>query len=97
MIVSAKTKKGQRLLATAHKNIGHDLNGVYINPSAEKQRAYYNCLRKYLDTPEHAGFRICSKNTYSFIVAWYGLYIDKDGVVYDAVYVETAASSYIII
>ena len=97
MIVNAMTKNGQCLLATANRNIGHDLTDVYKNPSAKKQRAYYNCLRKYFDTPEHRDFRICTKNTFQFTVAWYGLYLDKDGVAYDALYVETATNSYIVI
>ena len=96
MIVSAKTKKGQRLLATAAQNIGHDLTDVYENPGANKQAAYRRCLERYLDTRAHANFHICTKNTYKFSVAWCGIYIDEYGFDHKATFIETATYSYII-
>ena len=96
MIVRASTKKGQRLLSTAAQNIGHHLTDVYINPSAEKQRAYSHCLEKYFNTRAHANFHICSKNTFKFTVAWCGVYTDDYDFNHKATFIETATNSYII-
>lgn len=96
MIVSAKTKKGQRLLATAAQNIGHDLTDVYNNPSIEKQRAHRHCLEKYFNTRAHENFHICSKNTFQFTAAWNGIYTDEYDFDHKAVFMETATNTYII-
>ena len=96
MIVRASTKKGQRLLAVAAQNIGHDLNDVYNNPSANKQAAYSRCLERYFDTRAHANFHICSKNTFQFTVAWNGIYTDEYDFNHKATFIETATYSYII-
>lgn len=97
MIVRANTKKGQCLLSTATQNIGHDLTDVYNHPSANKQAAYLRCLGKYFATRAHANFHICSKNTFQFTVAWNGIYTDEYGFNHKAIFIETAANSYIII
>ena len=45
----------------------------------------------------HSNFRLCGYNTFSFTAAWDGQYIDKDGVVHYATFVETKDNSYVVI
>lgn len=97
-VYKRENKNGQRVLAMANSNIkGDTLYHAYKNPSAEKLKAYEWCKQKFLDTPYSYGFRICSANTFGFTAAWGGNFIDKNGVIYNATFVETKDNSYVVI
>lgn len=82
----------------AHKFEGYTLNDVYSTYSAEKEKAYNQCLEKYRNTQGSFDFYICSHNTFQFTVTWKGGYVDSEtAVCYPAVFLETAKNSYVII
>lgn len=97
-VYNRKNKNGQRVLAMSNYNIkGDTLYHAYKTPSAEKLKAYEWCKQKFLDTPHSYGFRICGCNTFGFTAAWEGDFIDGDGWVHKATYVETKCNSYVVI
>ena len=97
-VYKRENKNGQRILAMANCNVkGDTLYHAYKKPSTEKQRAFVQCREKYLSTPYAHKFRVCGANTFGFTVAWEGGYIDKDGVLYNATFVETKDNSYVVI
>lgn len=96
-IYKRENKNGQRVLSMARYTRGYYLHDIYDNPSYDKKHAYDRCLEKYGVTPGHSNFRLCGYNTFSFTAAWDGQYIDKDGVLHNATFVETKDNSYVVI
>ena len=96
-VYKRENKNGQRILAMARYTRGYYLHDIYDNPSYDKKCAYDRCVEKYGVTPGHSNFRLCGYNTFSFTAAWDGQYIDKDGVVHYATFVETKDNSYVVI
>ena len=97
MIVKYSTKRGQELVNRGTKWEGFDLYQVYDNWSSAKQRAWDWCFDKYMNTPNHEQFSICSHNTFQFSVSWLGDYTMEDGSIEPAMFLETANNSYIIL
>lgn len=91
-ILKGSTKAGQNIIARGTQWIGDYLGQVYTSWSAEKQNEYDKCYQKYLSTPEHSAWGICSKNTWQFTVSWLGLYDGENALFY-----ETASNSYIVL
>ena len=96
-VYKRENKNGQRVLEMARYTRGYYLHDIYGNPSYDKKRAYDWCVEKYGATPGHSNFRLCGYNTFGFTAAWDGQYIDKDGVVHYATFVETKDNSYVVI
>lgn len=97
-VYKRENKNGQRVLAMANSNIkGDTLYHAYRSPSAGKLKAYEWCKQKFFGTPHSYGFRICSANSFGFTAAWEGDFIDKDGVIHNATFVETKDNSYVVI
>lgn len=91
-IIKASTKRGQNLIAIGSQWEGVSLRQVYDRWSAKKEEAWERCYNKYLGTPEHDAFSICSHNSYQFSVSWVGLY---DGE--NAMFLETADNHYVVL
>ena len=91
-IIKASTKRGQNLIARGSQWEGVTLGQVYDSWSASKDEAWDYCYNKYLDTPEHDAFSICSHNTFQFSVSWVGLYEGEN-----AMFLETASNSYVVL
>ena len=91
-VLYEKTKRGQKIISSAERNIGYELSDIYRNWSWAKQTAYNDCYDKYLNTDHHYGFHICSKNTNSFTVAWYGYFGGQEATFY-----ETKDYSYVVL
>lgn len=68
--VNEWTFTGQQLLARAACNIGTELSDVYSYWSNEKSEAYKNCWDMYTSDDNARNFRIVSRNTNQFSVAW---------------------------
>lgn len=83
---------GKKLIAIGSHWIGNTLNQIYDHWSQAKENAYNQCYNKYLATPEHDAWGICSKNTFGFTVSWVGKYGDTD-----ALFVETKDNSYVVL
>lgn len=92
IILKGSTKKGQDIVAKGTKWIGNDLHQVYDSWSDAKQRAFEWCYEKYLATPEHSAWGICSKNTNMFTVSWVGLFDGENAMFY-----ETNKHSYVVL
>lgn len=91
-IIKGSTKRGQRLIETGSQYVGNCLHHVYDSWSPAKERAFDECYDKYLATPEHDAWGICSYNSFSFSVSWTGLYNDKE-----ALFIETSQNSYVVL
>lgn len=70
VFVKELTIFGQELVARAMCNIGFDLSDVYTRFSKEKQLAYEGCWSMYCNDASAHDFRICSRNSNVFTVAW---------------------------
>lgn len=91
-IYSQKTARGQQLIALGSRWKGDNLKQCYEKPSKAKQDAFDNCYEKYLNTPNHEAFSICSFSRYGFTCSWLGSYNDQD-----ALFIETKENSYIVL
>ena len=91
-IIKGSTKRGQQLIETGSRYEGTTLYQVYDNWSRSKEEAYDWCYEKYLNTPDHSSFGICSHNTFQFTVSWLGLYNEEN-----ALFIETRDNSYIVL
>lgn len=91
-ILKGSTKAGENIISRGEQWIGNTLGQVYDSWSATKQEEFDKCYEKYLSTPEHSAWGICSKNTYQFTVSWVGLYNGENALFY-----ETACNSYIVL
>lgn len=91
-LLKGSTKAGQNIIAKGEQWIGDYLAQVYTTWSVEKQSEFDKCYQKYLSTPEHSAWGICSKNTWQFTVSWLGLYNNENALFY-----ETASNSYIVL
>ena len=91
-VLKGSTKAGQNIIARGEQWIGDSLAQVYTTWSQEKQDEYDKCYQKYLATPEHSAWGICSKNTWQFTVSWVGLFNGENALFY-----ETASNSYIVL
>lgn len=97
-VVKATTKRGKNLINSASVYEGYKLSDVYDSYSESKESAYNYCWEKYCNTPQASDFGICSHNTFQFSVSWNGTYIDTEtGEAFEAVFLETANNSYVII
>lgn len=92
IILKASTKKGQDIVKKGTNWIGDWLHQVYDSWSNEKEYEFNKCYEKYLATPEHAAWGICSKNTWMFAVSWVGLYKGENAMFY-----ETHKNSYVVL
>lgn len=95
ILVKATTKKGQQLIEKASAYEGYYLSDVYGSWSQAKQDGWNYCWEKFQATKDSENFAICSHNQRRFSCSWEGIYIDQDGE-HEAVFLETAAHSYII-
>ena len=91
-ILKYSTKKGKSIVERGSHWIGNTLNQVYDNWSSAKQQAYEWCYDKYLATPDHDSFGICSANGWMFTVSWLGKYNGQD-----ALFMETRDNSYVVL
>lgn len=91
-IIKGSTKRGQRLIETGTHWEGNWLHQVYDKWSTSKQYAFDVCYDKYLATPEHTAWGICSHNTFAFSVSWCGLYEGEN-----ALFIETSQNSYVVL
>ena len=102
MLVKGSTVKGQNLLASADNNLGYDLWEVYGRFSRAKVNALEWCKEKCHNTNGY-GFRIISKNSFSFSVAWevddFEYVNPKTGevTIEPATFIETSQNSYIVL
>lgn len=91
-IIKGSTKRGQRLIENGTRWEGNWLHQVYDRWSSAKEKAFDDCYDKYLATPEHSSWGICSYNTFSFSVSWLGVYNDEN-----ALFIETSQNSYVVL
>lgn len=91
-LLKGSTKAGQNIIARGEHWIGDYLHQVYTSWSAEKQAEFDKCYDKYLSTPEHSAWGICSKNTWAFTVSWLGLFEGENALFY-----ETSKNSYVVL
>lgn len=75
MKLNRNTKKAQGLIESFYNSEIDTLEQCYSSYSTAKRKAYYDCLRKYVDMGGWL-FRIISFNTMSFTCGW--LYADKE-------------------
>lgn len=91
-ILKENSARGRQIISQGSRYAGKDLRQVYGRWSRAKESAYNHCWEKYLNTPEHDAFSICSANTYGFSVSWTGLYEGQPALFY-----ETKSNSYIVL
>lgn len=91
-IISGASARGQRLLASANNNLGTELWQVYGHYSPAKVRALEDC-KKWCHMDNGYNFRIISRNSSKFSVAW-NYVNDETGEVMTRI--ETADNTYII-
>ena len=92
IIIKGSTKRGQSLYARGCYIEGFNLYDVYTNWSNAKETAWRWCFEKYMNTPNHCEFHICSHNTMQFSVSWRGEFGGDP-----AMFIETASNSYIVL
>lgn len=83
---------GKKLIDMGSNWCGNTLNQIYDNWSQAKENAFNWCYEKYLNTPDHSSWGICSYNTFGFTVSWCGLYEGQE-----ALFVETRDNSYVVL
>ena len=88
---NASTSKGKEIIARATHYDGYTLRDVYDSYSAEKEKAYYECFREYVETENSQAFSICSHNSFGFTCSWVGT---KDGE--NILRYETKDNSYLV-
>lgn len=88
--VNKDYKKGQSLLAQSKNSIGYTLSDVYKTYSLAKKQAYFQCKR-LCGREGGYSFRIVSKNSSFFSVAWN---VVVDGTIVTRI--ETAHNSYVV-
>lgn len=91
-ILKYSTKRGKDIVDRAVHYQGQWLHQVYGKWSQAKQEAYDACYEKYLATPEHDVWGICSHNSNAFTVSWTGKFGDDDAMFY-----ETFRNSYVVL
>lgn len=92
MKLNRNTKKAQGLIERFYNSEIDTLEQCYVSYSTAKRKAYYDCLRKYIDMGGWR-FRIISFNIMSFTCGWF--YADKEtGVI--MLNVETYRNTYTI-
>ena len=96
-IIKGSTKRGKNMIERGTHYEGYWLHQVYNNYSNEKERAWNDCFEKYCNTPNSCSFSICSYNNFSFNVSWLGDFVMTTGEIEDAMYIETAQNSYVIL
>ena len=87
IIIRGNTKKGESLIQKASCNLGTELWHVYRSSSLAKIKAMKAC-KKMCAKENGTNFRIISKNTFQFSVAW---------DVEHGVRIETAKNSYFVV
>lgn len=92
IVLKENTAKGQQIISRGSRYAGKDLRQVYEKWSEKKENVYNWCREKYLNTPEHDAFSICSANRYGFTCSWLGLYD-----VQNALFYETKDNSYVVV
>lgn len=75
MKLNRNTKKAQDLIERFYNSELDTLEDCYASYSTAKRKAYYDCLRKYVDMGGWR-FRIISFNSQTFTCAW--LYRDEE-------------------
>ena len=96
-IIKGSTKRGQDMIRKGENWEGRFLEQVYHKCSSAKQVAFEECEQKYYKTPNYSDFGICSHNTFSFSVSWYGDFIMPSGEIEKAMFIETSCNSYVIL
>ena len=91
-VLNYSSKRGADIVKRGEKWEGNWLNQVYDSWSARKQQAFDWCYEKYLATPDHDAWGICSHNTNTFSVSWVGTYNGEN-----ALFMETKSNSYVVL
>ena len=91
-ILKYSTKRGFDIVNRGVQYQGTTLGQLYEKWSDAKQAAFDECYDKYLATPEHDSWGICSHTSIFFTVSWVGKYEGQDALFY-----ETHRNSYIVI
>lgn len=91
-ILKYSSKRGTDIVNRAIRYEGTQLHQVYEKWSQAKQAAFDECYDKYLATPDHDSWGICSHTNNFFTVSWLGKYEEQDALFY-----ETHRNSYIVI
>ena len=72
MKLNASSHKGQHIMNRARNIDGHTLSDIYTRRSIAKEHAFDWCYNQFLKTENHAGFSICSHNSFGFTCSWFG-------------------------